>query len=196
MTEAKNLIFHMFELVFSWPISVTILNVQVSLPVSKHTALLTFFFLPFLSQTVVLWWLGSTSTLRERHSAFCEGLKWCSRAHWPSQSGITWAASTPSWWSCQADSITMTAAAGELHGSRGGICGYFRATACKAGNMSTSQDADLLPNACAWLLLTPTDNPSTHKGIISVIPCPKGFSYNEAASHHCCSSSKDPCHAS
>lgn len=46
MTEAKNLILHMLDLVFSWLISVIILNVQISLPVSKHTALLTFF--PFL----------------------------------------------------------------------------------------------------------------------------------------------------
>lgn len=52
MTEAKNLIFHMLELVFSWPISVIILNIQVFLPVSKYTALLTFF-LPFLSQIVL-----------------------------------------------------------------------------------------------------------------------------------------------
>lgn len=47
MTEAKNLILHMLDLVFSWLISVIILNVRISLPVSKHTALLLTFF-PFL----------------------------------------------------------------------------------------------------------------------------------------------------
>lgn len=56
MTEAKNLIFHMLELVFSWPTSVTILNVQVSLPVSKHTALLLTYFTFLVSDSTLMTW--------------------------------------------------------------------------------------------------------------------------------------------